>query len=531
MMNKGNKGKQKEVGLVISPPLQDTFRRGIHVEYDQGSGNFKGMPTVWKSAAQTDNTQDTTDMQDISQTISPSTTDTELLKKNQGKVGLPFKVKHNLHVDFDGSGLTGLPPEWIKVLQGNGISTEEQQAHPDQIREVLAFHQKHYGAPAVPKPSSSSSTSSTSPSSEPLSPRQDQSSSLTQSWNAVRNSETRKHRATITTHRAAKSSNNNGSSNNSNNDSDEPIELRQKYANNNNNNNNSSSSLTDNYIIKTDPGTLFGELKKVGEGSSGTVFVGIQKTNNRLVAIKVITSVLKDMKNLENEISMMATSKHPNVVEFIGGYLTDEHLWVVMEYMDGGSLTDVISVCRMTEPQMACVCKEVLSALLCMHNMRRIHRDIKSDNILLSMTGDVKLADFGYCVQLTDQQMKRNSVVGTPYWMAPELIRGLDYGCPVDVWSLGIAAIEMAEGEPPYLEFPPLRALFLIATHGSPSLKEPERWSDTFKDFMASCLEVDPMERWTVEKLMEHPFLAMACPTKNLSALIRKSKEVNRELM
>jgi len=242
-----------------------------------------------------------------------------------------------------------------------------------------------------------------------------------------------------------------------------------------------------------------------------------------------MASALKDPKGLENEIAMMATLKHENIVEYIGSYMSDEQLWVVMEFMDGGSLTEVISICRMTEPQMAAVCKEILKALICIHGLNRIHRDIKSDNILLSLNGEVKLADFGYCAQLTEQATKRNSVVGTPYWMAPELIRCLDYGTGVDIWSLGIAAIEMAEGEPPYLEFPPLRALFLIATHGSPNLKEPDKWSDTFKNFMKQCLEIDSLVRPGAEELLKHPFLKMACPTKNLGALIKKAKEVNKE--
>jgi len=143
--------------------------------------------------------------------------------------------------------------------------------------------------------------------------------------------------------------------------------------------------------------------------------------------------------------------------------------------------------------------------------------------------GLVKLADFGYCAQLTEKANKRNSVVGTPYWMAPELIRGMDYDTGVDIWSLGIAAIEMAEGEPPYLEYPPLRALFLIATSGSPSLKQPEKWSNNFKDFMAHSLEVNTTSRSTAEELLKHPFIKSACSYTDLGYLIQKAhKKINK---
>ena len=246
------------------------------------------------------------------------------------------------------------------------------------------------------------------------------------------------------------------------------------------------------------------------------------------VGIKIL-QVESNLKSLENEVRMMASSQHPSIVSYIGTWQQANEYWVAMEYMDGGSLTNVISTCKMTEPQIGAVCKEILKALAAIHRHNRMHRDVKSDNVLLSLTGTVKLADFGYAAQLTEQQNKRNSVVGTPYWMAPELIRGMDYDCSVDIWSLGILAIEMAEGEPPFLAFPPLRALFLIATKGTPTLKEPDKWSDTFKDFMSRSLDIDFHNRATAEELLEHPFLRMSCPLKNLVPLIKKSLETTQD--
>eukprot|EP01156_Anaeramoeba_ignava_P010169 Anaeramoba_ignava/a479016_469.p2 GENE.a479016_469~~a479016_469.p2 ORF type:complete len:393 (-),score=140.74 a479016_469:1535-2713(-) len=282
----------------------------------------------------------------------------------------------------------------------------------------------------------------------------------------------------------------------------------------------------DTLISKEDPNQLFTGLTKIGEGSTGSVYVATHKATGKQVALKIMGEFIQqNMKVVENEIAMMRSSKHKNVVEYIGSYLTGDSLWVAMEYMDGGSLTEIVSICKMSEPQIAAVCKEILRALNYIHGLNRIHRDIKSDNVLLSTKGEVKLADFGYCAQLTEEVTKRNSVVGTPYWMAPELIRGQDYGVKVDIWSLGILMVEMAEGEPPYLDYPPLRALFLIATHGPPDLKEPNAWSSEFKDFMAKCLEKEVNSRATADQLLRHPFIRKACSLRGLIPLVNKAKE------
>ena len=219
-----------------------------------------------------------------------------------------------------------------------------------------------------------------------------------------------------------------------------------------------------------------------------------------------------NMALLCTEIKIMKDSRHPNIVNFIDSFIVDDNqLWVAMEYMDGGCLTDVLEQfdsVRMSESQIARLCLETLKSLSYIHSRHRIHRDIKSDNVLLSVSkGEVKIADFGYAAQLTAQQQKRRTVVGTPYWMAPELIRGNDYGIKVDIWSLGIMLMEMAEGEPPYMEFPPLRALFLITTKGIPPLKDTDKWSPKFRDFYCKCLDKDVDKRPDANELLKHPFL------------------------
>lgn len=279
----------------------------------------------------------------------------------------------------------------------------------------------------------------------------------------------------------------------------------------------------DDLISKEDPTKLFTGLKKVGEGASGAVFSAKNVKTRQEVALKKVDMTTEaNLKLIKSEIYNMRLVKHPCIVDYLGSYLAGSEIWVCLEFMDGGSLTEVVTGDHhMTEPQIALATKDIMEALAFLHSKDFIHRDIKSDNILLNSKGEVKLADFGYCAQLTREKDKRTSVVGTPYWMAPELVRGQEYGTKVDIWSMGIMAIEMVDGEPPYIDYPPIRALFLIATNGTPELKNPEKLSPDFKDFLLKCLAVDTDVRPSAAELLVHPFLRKTCQRKDLLPLLK----------
>ncbi|KAI9251736.1 kinase-like domain-containing protein [Sporodiniella umbellata] len=277
-------------------------------------------------------------------------------------------------------------------------------------------------------------------------------------------------------------------------------------------------------VSKGDPSESYQKVKSVGQGASGSVFVALSRATNTKVAVKQMDLSSQPRKELiVNEILVMKESQHSNIVNYLDSFLIGNNdLWVVMEYMEGGALTDVIdNNTAMTEQQIATVCLESVRGLHHLHSQNIIHRDIKSDNILLNGQGHVKISDFGFCAKLTDQKKKRATMIGTPYWMAPEVVKQKEYGAKVDIWSLGIMAIEMIEKEPPYLEEEPLKALYLIATNGTPTLKNPQALSSELKSFLATCLCVDVSVRADTRQLLKGEFLKKAGPLEILAPLLK----------
>ncbi|CAO3565107.1 unnamed protein product [Mortierella alpina] len=286
-----------------------------------------------------------------------------------------------------------------------------------------------------------------------------------------------------------------------------------------------------------DPHQLYSDIVKIAEGESGFLFSATESATGHLVAIKMIaTTVTGKMKTIRNELELMKASHHANIVAFLDCHLSPADLWMVMERMDI-SLADIIAINPyqgqrhpdaglLQECHMARVAKDTLEAIAFLHEHERIHRDIRSDNILLDAEGRVKLADFGHSVQLTQEHPRRNSVVGTPYWMAPEVIRGWNYGTRVDVWSLGVVMREMLEGEPPYLHEPPLRAMFLIASGDLPKVNDRGLASKRCLSFVGACTSGEDEERPSAQDLLMHPFLDLACDYSDMAKLLVRTYEL-----
>ncbi|KAF1572266.1 Myosin-IIIa, partial [Eudyptes moseleyi] len=272
-----------------------------------------------------------------------------------------------------------------------------------------------------------------------------------------------------------------------------------------------------------DPSDTWEIIETIGKGTYGKVFKVLNKKNGSKAAVKILDPVHDIDEEIEAEYNILkALSDHPNVVKFYGMYYkkdvkNGDQLWLVLELCNGGSVTDLVKGFlkrgeRMNELIIAYILREALMGLQHLHENKTIHRDIKGNNILLTTEGGVKLVDFGVSAQLTSTRLRRNTSVGTPFWMAPEVIaceQQLDssYDARCDAWSLGITAIELGDGDPPLADLHPMRALFKIPRNPPPTLQQPELWSPEFNDFIKKCLTKDYEKRPTVSSLLQHDFI------------------------
>ncbi|XP_041511791.1 mitogen-activated protein kinase kinase kinase kinase 4 isoform X30 [Microtus oregoni] len=270
-----------------------------------------------------------------------------------------------------------------------------------------------------------------------------------------------------------------------------------------------------------DPAGIFELVEVVGNGTYGQVYKGRHVKTGQLAAIKVMDVTEDEEEEIKLEINMLKKySHHRNIATYYGAFIKksppghDDQLWLVMEFCGAGSITDLVKNTKgntLKEDWIAYISREILRGLAHLHVHHVIHRDIKGQNVLLTENAEVKLVDFGVSAQLDRTVGRRNTFIGTPYWMAPEVIAcdenpDATYDYRSDLWSCGITAIEMAEGAPPLCDMHPMRALFLIPRNPPPRLKS-KKWSKKFFSFIEGCLVKNYMQRPSTEQLLKHPFI------------------------
>lgn len=262
-------------------------------------------------------------------------------------------------------------------------------------------------------------------------------------------------------------------------------------------------------IEPENPEELFEVLSIIGKGNFGRVYKARNRNSGEIVAVKQMLAVEDEVESLRKEVEMLRLCGHENVVAYKGTYKTMNDLWIAMEYCAGGSVDSIYTVARrpLCEALIAYIMREVLKGLVYMHSHHMIHRDVKGGNILLTGNGGVKLADFGVSAQMMHTLSRRNSFIGTLYWMAPEAILEKEYDERADMWSLGITLIEIAEGMPPHMGALSGPAIFKIPREPPPTLRRPDVWSPLMRAFLARLVVKDPSQRPTAAMMLQDPFV------------------------
>jgi len=277
-------------------------------------------------------------------------------------------------------------------------------------------------------------------------------------------------------------------------------------------------------VVDDDPEEVFEMVDIIGEGAYGLICTCRNIKQNKVYAIKFLEIEEEDEQHLMNELAILKEAEEcPYTVKYYGCYIKDSTLMIVMEFCDGGSALDIMNACNKTfsEDQISAICACMVQGLIYLHSHKILHRDLKAGNILLTSDGIAKLADFGVSAKLQHTMDKKDTVVGSPYWMAPEVIsvqkdKTEGYDMKADIWSLAITAIELAEGKPPLFEIASLRVIFLIPAREPPKLQKPEKWSQEFNDFLENCLQKSPHDRPSSKELLNNPFIKKGIKNQSL---------------
>ncbi|KAM7541353.1 hypothetical protein Aperf_G00000043738 [Anoplocephala perfoliata] len=275
-------------------------------------------------------------------------------------------------------------------------------------------------------------------------------------------------------------------------------------------------SLPSIVIVDVDPSTLWTNISELGDGAFGKVYKASNNKTGKLAALKSVDFTLEEeLEDLMVEIDILDECKHPNILQLHEAYIYEKKIWMYLEYCGGGAVDNIMKTLDkpLTEPQIKFVSHEVISGLAFLHQHLIIHRDLKAGNILITSNYEIRLADFGVSAQMTSENQKRGTFIGTPYWMAPEVIacetfKDKPYDVSADVWSFGIMLIEFAQMLPPYNELNPTRVLLKITKSDPPTLAKPDSWSSGFNNFIRRCLQKNPAQRPSMAQLKVDPFIS-----------------------
>ena len=259
-----------------------------------------------------------------------------------------------------------------------------------------------------------------------------------------------------------------------------------------------------------DPETEFDLIELIGQGNYGRVYKAIHKKTGKIYCAKIAyIEKTNEVESFKKEINILSQCNNQYIVRYYDSYIKGHQIWIILEFCDGGSLYELIKILprNLNEEEIASIIYMILKGLVFLHENKKIHRDVKTENILLTHEGIAKLADFGVSTQLMHSFSKKITKIGTPFYMSPEVIMQNKYDYKCDIWSLGITLIEMAEGEPPFAKVKGYWVLKKIITHPPKGLKNKEKWSKEFNDFVEKCLIYEPEKRSSAKELLKHPFI------------------------